>query len=102
MNQNEALEEAVRRWGRDAHVRYYQGQIPKGTLPYAVGRWEGRTFRMYGQGHTWEEAFQEADKKGSKEHDPAANDKATAHAGIRPKEGKRPESPSETGRPAQL
>ena len=89
MTQNEAMAEAVRRWGKDAHVRYCQGQMPEGTLPYAVGRWEGKTFRMHGQAHTWEEAFQEADKK---DQNTAADDKGTTwHAGIRPKEGDRPE-----------
>jgi hypothetical protein len=91
MNQNEAMEEAVRRWGKDAHVRYGQGQLSKDTMPYAVGRWKGKTFERYGQGQTWEEAFQDADKRKPAADDAAANDNsATWHAGIRPKSRHKP------------
>ena len=93
MNQNEAMAEAVRRWGKDAHVRYRQGQLSKDMMPYAVGRWKGKTFERYGQGQSWEEAFQDADKTKPAADDAALNDHAeTWHAGIPPKKTDRPES----------
>jgi len=63
MNQNEALEEAVRRWGKKAHVRYRQGLIHDNGKPYAVGRWDGKMFDILGQGETWEKAFEEETQK---------------------------------------
>jgi hypothetical protein len=61
MNEREALEQARRLWGKEAHVRYCQGQLPQGAQPYAVGRWIGRNFQALGQGESWEEAFQAAE-----------------------------------------
>ena len=60
MNEREAFLEAQRRWGRDAHVRRLQGELSQGQKPYAVGRWNGRSFHLLGQGNSWEEAFQTA------------------------------------------
>ncbi len=60
MNEREAFEEAKRRWGKEAHVRYSQGKLADGARPYAVGRWIGRKFQVLGQGDSWEEAFQAA------------------------------------------
>ena len=92
MNQNEAMAEAVRRWGKDAHVRYRQGHLSKDMMPYAVGRWKGKTFERYGQGQTWEEAFQDADRSKTPADAPALHDNAeTWHAGIRPKKSHGPE-----------
>jgi len=65
MNEREAFEEARRRWGRDAHVRYSQGELPPGARPYAVGRWIGRHFQVLGQGDSWEEAFAQAGPGGA-------------------------------------
>jgi len=61
MNEREAFEEAKRRWGKEAHVRYSQGKLPEGTKPHAVSRWIGRKFHVLGHGDSWEEAFQQAD-----------------------------------------
>jgi hypothetical protein len=60
MSECEALEEAQRRWGREAHVRFRQGTMLEDMKPYAVGRWNGTKFQLLGQGESWEEAFQAA------------------------------------------
>jgi hypothetical protein len=60
MSECEALDEARRRWGREAHVRLRQGTMLVDMKPYAVGRWHGTKFQMLGQGQSWEEAFQAA------------------------------------------
>lgn len=57
MSEYEAFQEAQRLWGREAHVRYRQGNLAPGEKPYAVGTWIGHRFRVFGQGDTWEEAF---------------------------------------------
>ena len=63
MTECEALQESVRRWGRNAHVRYRQGRMLEGMEPYAVGQWLGHVFEQHGQGQSWEEAFQNCEKK---------------------------------------
>ena len=62
MTECEALQKAVERWGKEAHVRYRQGRLLEGIEPYAVGQWLGRHFEQNGQGQSWEEAFQNSDK----------------------------------------
>ena len=64
MNECEAFEEARRRWGKDAHVRYRQGRLPQREKPCAVGKWVRTHFEMLGQGGTWEEAFEQAETTG--------------------------------------
>jgi hypothetical protein len=63
MDECDALEEARRRWGKNAHVRHSQGKLAQGQKPYAVGKWFGHRFHAYGQGESWEQAFEEASKK---------------------------------------
>lgn len=56
MTQQEALQEAQRRWGKDAEVcRYFY--LPFSHAVYAVGHVEK------GTGDTWEAAFADADRK---------------------------------------
>jgi hypothetical protein len=64
MTELEALEEAKRRWGENAYVRYRPGTLPAGVMPCVVGKRVGHgSFVVFGQGETWEEAFAHADKR---------------------------------------
>jgi hypothetical protein len=65
MTDEQALQEARRRWGDDAYVRH---RINNPLLPwrpaYAVGRHAYSLFEVRGRGDSWEEAFADADANG--------------------------------------
>jgi hypothetical protein len=63
MTDAEALIEARRRWGGDAKVRNDTKRGSWGAHPYAVGVREKGAFLIYGEGDSWEGAFQDADRR---------------------------------------
>jgi hypothetical protein len=63
MTDNEALAEARRRWGDTAKVRHDTGPARRGSRPYAVGVRKIGAFFICGEGDSWEEAFQDADRR---------------------------------------
>ena len=69
MSEYEAFQQAQGLWGREAHVRRRQGGLAQGEKPYAVGKWIGHHFRIFGQGETWEEAFAAAAAAGQARRD---------------------------------
>ena len=58
MTEAEALKEARRRWGENAHVRGETGAVAGRFL---VGIRDGVLFYVQGRGETWEKAFALAD-----------------------------------------
>jgi hypothetical protein len=62
MTQPEALQEARRRWGKSAHVRAYSNGLL--TVGYQADEmFTSINTERQGTGHTWEDAFADADKK---------------------------------------
>jgi hypothetical protein len=62
MTDEEALEEAERRWPEDGAIRHWVPQRDVPTKECLVGRRIRGVFRVLGQGETWEEAFKEAER----------------------------------------
>ncbi len=58
MTDAEALQQARRRWGREAYIREQKGYFGC----FKVGVKDGVLFRPKGQGRTWEEALAWADR----------------------------------------
>jgi hypothetical protein len=65
MTDDEALADARRRWGGRAKVRHDTNRASGGSRPYAVGYRDRSVFIVCGNGDSWEEAFQNADKRKS-------------------------------------
>jgi hypothetical protein len=60
MTDNEALQEAKRRWGQNGHVRH----DPDGTPDsFKVGVRYVAVFHVKGVGKSWDEAFKDADRR---------------------------------------
>lgn len=58
MTQQEALQEAQRRWGQEAvAIAYPQGICEVNSNPYSKKPW------VYGTGNSWEAAFADADRR---------------------------------------
>jgi hypothetical protein len=60
MTDDQALQEAQRRWGQNAHVRYDAGSAPDS---FKVGVRHGAIFHVKGVGESWEEAFRDANRR---------------------------------------
>ena len=58
MTHEEALQQAMRRWGDQGYVRHETGAIQE---RFAVGIRDGVLFYVKGSGSSWEEAFATAD-----------------------------------------
>ncbi len=56
MTRDEAVAEALARWGRDAMI----GFIPGGERPCRVGEETADGVHWWGEGRSWEEAFEQA------------------------------------------
>lgn len=56
MTRDEAVAEALARWGRDATI----GWRPGASEPCSVGEETATGVRWWGEGRSWEEAFAEA------------------------------------------
>jgi hypothetical protein len=65
MTDEEALTEARRRWGDAVRVRHDSGQGRWVARPYAVSVQKDALFTVYGEGNSWEEAFQDAGRRPS-------------------------------------
>jgi hypothetical protein len=63
MTDDEALAEACHRWGGTAKALHSIGLARWRSRPYAVGCQERALFIIYGEGVSWEEAFQDADRR---------------------------------------
>ena len=63
MTQEEAHEEACRRWGSDGAVQSQEPTWQTHWYRCAVGQRLGEGFRVWGLGDSWEEAFADADSK---------------------------------------
>jgi hypothetical protein len=63
VTQMEAFQEASRRWGEMADVRFYDEPPAAGWAACAVGRRSGEALQILGEGATWEEAFRDADAR---------------------------------------
>lgn len=66
MTTKQAQAEAVRRWGKNGAVQFYN--VKTATRHMLPRRYVGRVvlgmmFEVRGQGETWEEAFAAADKR---------------------------------------
>jgi hypothetical protein len=62
MTHKKALREANRRWGDEGTICYRTGLLTKGRRLFMVGKRVGELFQIHGQGQTWEEAFEKADR----------------------------------------
>ena len=59
MTDEEALQEAERRWPDDGAIQRWNHPLPK--KPFLVGRRIRGVFHILGEGNTWEEAFKAAE-----------------------------------------
>ena len=64
MTHNEALQQALRRWGEAGHVRHLEGETALSR--FRVGKQLADVFWVVGVGQSWEEAFQAADRNEQK------------------------------------
>jgi len=63
MTDKQALQEARRRWGKKGNVIHHQEWLPPWAMPYTVGiRRSWFDFEAFGQGMSWEEAFEAAER----------------------------------------
>ena len=60
MTDEEALQEAERRWPEDGAIQHWIPHKAMPMKPYLVGRRIRGTFHVLGKGDTWEEAFEQA------------------------------------------
>jgi len=60
MTDEEALEEARRRWGLNASIERWKNAYATPLMPCLVGRRVAHVFEILGEGNTWEEAFERA------------------------------------------
>lgn len=65
MNNAEAKQEAVKRWGSEGQAYSYAKGSKDVQLPYWVGRWEESLSRLIiiGRGDSFEAAFADADRR---------------------------------------
>ena len=63
MTDQEALREARRRWGASGTVQSQEPTWITHWYRFAVGQRLGESFRTWGQGDSWEEAFADADSQ---------------------------------------
>lgn len=63
MTDQEALQEARRRWGSKGSVIHHEGSLPPWAMPYTVGiRKDWLDFAAFGHGMSWENAFAAAER----------------------------------------
>ena len=60
MTDDEARQEARRRWGARGKAERWQHQIGPIAKLFVVGRHVQFVFEVFGEGDTWEEAFENA------------------------------------------
>jgi hypothetical protein len=63
MTKQEALQEARKRWGQNASIQHWPDAPAAPWKPFVVGLRTGRLFSILGEGQTWEEAFEKAERR---------------------------------------